>query len=346
MTSQTSHIASPLFASLSEIIKLEPENEPWCAGFAPSQGRRCHARTNARGRNSAMILLNEGTKDFRAGRNIDELLEDLAPHVLCTRFHQSQASSLADRWKQQVRTYLNSQLAPAQPTRTDRHLPQRTVRRSIEPSPERLASFHPRNRLSPRVEAASYPAYRPLNIVNSPVYLNSGNTRQTITTSGTRNLSQGITPEDLEQRTLRRHSSVPINQAAIAVPQLAQAQPQLSRQTRAASAPITVAQVSNATEDRESQSETSQVPRRGIEGECGICLCDLQAPQQAVQTEGHEESESSIHQDHSSEDEVSGGELVWCKATCGVNFHKQCIDQWLQTAHAPTCPTCRSEWKH
>jgi hypothetical protein len=38
--------------------------------------------------------------------------------------------------------------------------------------------------------------------------------------------------------------------------------------------------------------------------------------------------------------------LVWCKARCGVNFHKRCIDQWLQTAHDPTCPTCRSHWKH
>jgi hypothetical protein len=38
-------------------------------------------------------------------------------------------------------------------------------------------------------------------------------------------------------------------------------------------------------------------------------------------------------------------ELVWCKARCGVNFHKKCIDKWLETSHAPTCPTCRSNWR-
>ncbi|KAJ5741036.1 hypothetical protein N7493_000908 [Penicillium malachiteum] len=342
MPSPGSYVTSPSFASLSEIIKLEPENEPWCAGFAPSQGRRCHARTNARGRNAAMILLNEGTKDLRAGRSIDELLEDLAPHVLCTRFHQSQATSLANRWKQQVRTYLHSQPALAQSTRTERHLPQSTVPQSIEPSPERLASFPPQIRLPSRVEPASYPSYRPSNIVTPPVYLNGGNTRQTFIPSTTRNTgSRGVNPEDLDQRTLRRHSSVSSHPAVVAVPRPAQVQ--VSRQTRAVSAPIAVARVTDNTEDQESQIETSQVRRREVEGECGICLCDLQPSHRAVR---HEESESSARRNHNNEAELSGDMLVWCKATCGVNFHKQCIDQWLQTAHAPTCPTCRSEWKH
>jgi hypothetical protein len=38
--------------------------------------------------------------------------------------------------------------------------------------------------------------------------------------------------------------------------------------------------------------------------------------------------------------------VVWCKARCGVNFHKSCISEWLGSARYPTCPTCRSNWKH
>ncbi|KAJ5714418.1 uncharacterized protein N7483_011599 [Penicillium malachiteum] len=329
-----SYVASPSPVSLCEIIKLEPDKEPWCAGYAPSQGRRCHARTNARGRSSAMMLLNEGTKDLRAGRNIDELLEDLALHVLCTRFHQSQASSLANRWKQQVRTYLNSQLATAQPVRLEKHSLRGTFLQSTEENMERLSSFHQRSFGFPRVEVASHSAS---NIVNPTVHLNSGNARESIISSTGRNVSSRITPSaNFEPATVRRHSSISTNQAGISVPR--PTRPQVSRQTRAVSVPTTVVHVSSTTEERESQNETSRVKRREIGGECGICLCDLKISQGALERDEHE-SESTLHQNHDDE-------LVWCKATCGVNFHKQCIDQWLPTAHAPTCPTCRSDWKH
>ncbi|KAJ6035933.1 hypothetical protein N7540_000212 [Penicillium herquei] len=342
MPPQNYYIESPSFASLSEIIKLEPEKEPWCAGYAPSQGRRCHARTNARGRNSAMMLLNEGTKDLRAGRSIDTLLEDLAPHVLCTRWHQTQASSLANRWKQQVRTYLNSQLAPAQPIRSERHAPRRGFLQSTEGNIDRLAGLQQRSSGSPRLQAASYPAS---NIVNPSVYLNSGSTRQTIIPSTTRNVSSGTIPSaNPENARVRRHSLLSTNQASITVPQ--PAQPQVSRQTRAVSVPTTVVHVPSTTDERQSQNDTARVKRREIEGECGICLCDLQIPQRALEGDEHEESSSSVHQSHHDEVESNDDELLWCKATCGVNFHKQCIDQWLETAHAPTCPTCRSNWKH
>jgi hypothetical protein len=36
---------------------------------------------------------------------------------------------------------------------------------------------------------------------------------------------------------------------------------------------------------------------------------------------------------------------VWCKAQCGVNFHKACMDQWLKRAPSRTCPACRRSWR-
>ncbi|KAL4963390.1 uncharacterized protein BDV14DRAFT_201805 [Aspergillus stella-maris] len=87
---------------LSEILGLYPDDEPFCAGYAYSQGRRCHCRTNAHGRKTAIALLNEGTTDLYAGRCIDDLLENVSPHVLCTRFHQNQAMDLATKWQRTV----------------------------------------------------------------------------------------------------------------------------------------------------------------------------------------------------------------------------------------------------
>ncbi|ORY09369.1 hypothetical protein BCR34DRAFT_615853 [Clohesyomyces aquaticus] len=38
----------------------------------------------------------------------------------------------------------------------------------------------------------------------------------------------------------------------------------------------------------------------------------------------------------------------YCKAACGNNVHKACIDQWIQALRTqyktPTCPYCRTEW--
>ncbi|KAL4899609.1 hypothetical protein BDW74DRAFT_163224 [Aspergillus multicolor] len=109
---------------LSNILNLYPDAEPYCAGFAPSKGRRCHMRTNARGRSLAISLLNEGTKDIQAGYIPDEdLLFDLAHATLCTRFHQNQASGLVTRWTNAIESFLCKQSpAPQRNTRTQYYL--------------------------------------------------------------------------------------------------------------------------------------------------------------------------------------------------------------------------------
>lgn len=40
--------------------------------------------------------------------------------------------------------------------------------------------------------------------------------------------------------------------------------------------------------------------------------------------------------------------LVWCKAACGQNIHRQCFDMWATTKRQTskiTCPYCRSQWE-
>ncbi|KAJ6013817.1 hypothetical protein N7540_008408 [Penicillium herquei] len=110
---------------LFQIIELEPEKDPWCAGYAYTQRRRCHARTNVHSRSRAMQLLRRGTEEMRAGRSIDGILEELAHHALCTRHHQSQAGGLAQCWKEKVQPFIQAQSRPsrrrATETRTQLH---------------------------------------------------------------------------------------------------------------------------------------------------------------------------------------------------------------------------------
>ncbi|KAL4867181.1 hypothetical protein BDV12DRAFT_171875 [Aspergillus spectabilis] len=99
--------SSPYIIHLRDILQLEPEQEPWCAGYAPSKRRRCHLPTNAQGRRRAMALLDEGTEDLHNAWCIDDLLKELASHVLCARHRQSQTSALAVQWKFEVDKYLD-----------------------------------------------------------------------------------------------------------------------------------------------------------------------------------------------------------------------------------------------
>ncbi|KAL4818776.1 hypothetical protein BDW67DRAFT_155917 [Aspergillus spinulosporus] len=38
--------------------------------------------------------------------------------------------------------------------------------------------------------------------------------------------------------------------------------------------------------------------------------------------------------------------LSWCRAGCGVNYHKHCLDKWVAMAPSglATCPSCRRRW--
>lgn len=61
--------------------------------------------------------------------------------------------------------------------------------------------------------------------------------------------------------------------------------------------------------------------RKPVEGECPICCMDFEP----------ESSES----------------IVYCKAACGNNIHKDCFGQWAATKNGQvvTCPFCREPWK-
>ncbi|KAK4211049.1 E3 ubiquitin-protein ligase Zswim2 [Rhypophila decipiens] len=66
--------------------------------------------------------------------------------------------------------------------------------------------------------------------------------------------------------------------------------------------------------------------RKPVEGDCPICFSDMEE-------QGREK-------------------IVWCRAACGQNIHKECFEMWATTkrqqggANAQvTCPYCRSVWE-
>ncbi|TQN66683.1 E3 ubiquitin-protein ligase Zswim2, partial [Colletotrichum shisoi] len=66
--------------------------------------------------------------------------------------------------------------------------------------------------------------------------------------------------------------------------------------------------------------------RKPIDGDCPICFCEFEA-----------ESKETI---------------VWCRAACGQNIHKECFETWAATKRRGgggggdvTCPFCRSVWQ-
>ncbi|TVY80483.1 hypothetical protein LSUE1_G004461 [Lachnellula suecica] len=48
------------------------------------------------------------------------------------------------------------------------------------------------------------------------------------------------------------------------------------------------------------------------------------------------------------ESENARGEIIWCKAACGQNIHRQCFQQWAKAKPGQTvrCVYCRTPWKH
>jgi hypothetical protein len=58
--------------------------------------------------------------------------------------------------------------------------------------------------------------------------------------------------------------------------------------------------------------------RKPIEGECPICYDDLEPGKDAI---------------------------VYCKASCGNNVHKDCMQKWIAMSRGKaTCPYCRATW--
>lgn len=104
---------SPFY--LPRILGVAPDSDSHCVGFARTTGRRCELpASDKRGRAQAIRVLDEGTRLLESGfENIDEILEDLAPLLLCNCHHQGQAGVLVYEWSRKVEKFHEMRRASA-----------------------------------------------------------------------------------------------------------------------------------------------------------------------------------------------------------------------------------------
>ncbi|KAE8135985.1 hypothetical protein BDV38DRAFT_250814 [Aspergillus pseudotamarii] len=340
MPSPYSRPQATFLLHLSEIIELYPEEEPWCAGYAPSQGRRCHAPTNARNRKTAMCLLDEGTEDLYAGRDINDLLEDLAPYVLCTRFHKNQAPELAAKWKSRVQRFLSAYVPPATTQRAAGERRQTSTparsRRSVEVEYPHRGKWLPTRIGEPERQRTtrSAPAASQASLINERVTQTASSTNRLYE----RSTSSAALPT--QEMTNRTRSVASYSQTSRQVASAAVSNRRLSNipttAIHATSSHVRPGSGSSAALSSPTSPRSGDTTRRPIEGDCTICFDPLK--QNALFGAG-----DGTH--HGTEDEGEQQELSWCKARCGVNYHAACIEMWLKASPKSTCPTCRSAWK-
>ncbi|KAL1884919.1 hypothetical protein Plec18167_001575 [Paecilomyces lecythidis] len=127
-----------------------------------------------------------------------------------------------------------------------------------------------------------------------------------------------------------------------------------SRRTSSSSSPVTVSLVrvpeidfnmtipTSTTTAISTTTARRTVTQKPVEGDCSICANPL------IHIHAAHEDHSTEHIATENENENEPSRLSWCKAQCGNNYHKECIDQWVSTCESmsrnPTCPFCRAQW--
>lgn len=90
------------------------------------------------------------------------------------------------------------------------------------------------------------------------------------------------------------------------------------REIFAAAPPIDSKDALDAAKDPSASADDRRKP---VEGDCPICFDGLDASRNE--------------------------QVVWCRAACGQNIHRDCFQTWAKTKRQleVTCPLCRSVWE-
>ncbi|KAH8698937.1 hypothetical protein BGW36DRAFT_377000 [Talaromyces proteolyticus] len=360
---------------LSAIIGVWPGDDHHCTGIATTQHRRCRLTTNARNRSAACSLIDEGSALLASGEEcIDDILEELAPLTLCVRWHQYQASGVASQWSEKVDKFVQRRRASS----TRRTGGRRSSDRRSSPNtghgdqgyqfffggPIQI-QFQQNNIFfnigshdaSPDVVSGSASAGR----TSTSTAINSPSSQIRTSSTALARSTQQVSPTT---RVATSRSGAATNTTT-----------PRQRQIAAAATTTTPRRL-----PAPSRQRTTTVTRKPIEGECGICYRSIFGDREDDDSEVDDDSEddddykddddseddddykdddSEDDDDYSDESESESESgitprtpqepLVWCKAQCGQNYHKSCMDLWIHScadsSRAATCPTCRARWR-
>ncbi|GIJ90029.1 hypothetical protein Asppvi_008978 [Aspergillus pseudoviridinutans] len=305
---------------LSTILEVYPQCESHCYGYAPSQRRRCKMPIAKDNRDRASYLLREGTRLLQCGLSVDSLLFELAPLVLCKRFHRYQADSLIINWRAKLRAFEEQNLLAA-------------VLKSLQEYAEsRARSLAAGSAGEQRASARSA-------VVEIEEEEEDGSDRED-------EPEPESEPGPSPHRTSAESSS-PAVETHVAEPTVPQTEPRrITRKPIEGDCGICMCplQEQDADEDGE-ESEDSDDEN----------YYDVSETAFDNEHDGEDDEDDEDDDDDDEDDDLDApDDLVYCKNQCGTNYHKACIDEWLATQSTfqprrgnpicPSCPNCRAAW--
>ena len=127
----TAIMASSPPPQLTDVLKIYPAADHHCFGNSYYYNRRCQNLTSHHNRQEALSLLEQGTRQLAATSlaAFDNILNQLAPLLLCSHQHRDQAGRLVAQWKEKLQRYLDERSAATPATMNNRvlHIPGNSV---------------------------------------------------------------------------------------------------------------------------------------------------------------------------------------------------------------------------
>ncbi|RAL02660.1 uncharacterized protein BO80DRAFT_28421 [Aspergillus ibericus CBS 121593] len=338
--------SSPL-AQLTDILKIYPAEDHHCFGTSNYYNRRCNNLTNHHNRQVALVLLDRGTRQLAATpflASFDNLLDQLAPLLLCPHLHRSQAPRLVAQWKEKLQRHLDEHLPAAPATMNNRILP--NPGNNVLSTGGVLTISNLANHVSASPSIIAYQHGR--------VSMGASHSRVEIGHPGVHPSSSSMTTamsaaaSHAHPHTSALHPATPpfLRPSDVHPHQHDHDHESDSDSSSIGNFPVTKA------------SEKRRVKPRPVDGDCGICLLPYLDERMRYEMSEDEEMEDVDDADDEEgaweemeDDDLAGPDydhdlLVWCRAFCGTNYHRACMEQWIDTfdVHEPTCPTCRNYW--
>ena len=312
---------------LASILKLDSSSTT-CVGWARTQGRRCRNPIAYHNQAAARSTLAGGDEKLRAGRSVESVLHNVAPLLLCRRWHQDQAGAVATKWCREVDSY--------QESRRTASVESQTV------SAETLRDFYKQLRdMAEQLARLQKETTRQAPVAAHALTEREGNTSQT-SQQGPRQLQieapeeEHDRSESVEEPSRGGQETVPQGRVESPTSDATPEPTSSSQETDHVPEPV-FAGTPSASEDVPPPSpnlfpiveESTSTATRKIIGDnpCYICY-------EALLDDG---------QDGDSSEEMAPHLLVWCKGQCGVNFHRECMQTWSSTCNShqdrtTTCP--------
>jgi hypothetical protein len=329
---------------------LQLSNVGQCLGYAPSKGRRCRVSIRYHDIRRCQTLITEMAEQRPEPCVLKPMLECLAAHGLCVRFHQYQVDDMVRKWNRMI-------LSAYPPIPLD--LISNEISSVMSSTSSPYTSLVPVSRQSTSALTASsvsLPDHSEVETLQDTIAVMQETIRTAqrrlevlrytppVTANVTPSISR-VSTSDISSLQLSRSSTIqsyinsllPTNitrASTISAPtprpdigsEAALSSTAMQASTQTASPPTTSAtgQPITQTSGLLRTCGRSHVRRMPLEEECPICYDDTEMS------------------------ECSRSEIIWCRSGCGRSVHASCFEGWRTQCtgqeQSLTCVLCRTPW--